>query len=331
MPTLPVHIDDAVLAETLAEGMTEVEERLLKSVESSKDLLDTAARHLVDAGGKRLRPFMVLLAAEFGDGRNPDVVAAAVATELTHIGTLYHDDVMDGAATRRGVPSAHSVWGSRVAVQTGNFLFARSSQLLSGLGEAAIRIHAETFGDLVDGQSAEVCGPGGESDELDHHLRVLNGKTASLFSASGKLGSLLSGAPPEVTECLGRACVAWGLAFQLSDDVRDVTNETAVSGKDPGTDLREGVATLPVMFALRSARPSDARLVQLLEPGRELTDPELLAEALGLLRRHPAIEMARAEVRKWSDVARYEIRALPEVPARAAFETLCDYVVELTH
>lgn len=329
MPTLPVHIDDAVLAGTLAEGMAVVEDRLLESVESGEELLHTAARHLVGAGGKRLRPFMVLLAAEFGGGRNSEVVSAAVATELTHIGTLYHDDVMDGAVTRRGVPSAHVVWGSRVAVQTGNFLFARASQLLAGLGEPAIRIHAETFGHLVDGQSAEVCGPESATDALGHHLRVLNGKTASLFSASGKLGSLLSGAPPEVTECLGRACVAWGLAFQLSDDVRDVTNERAVSGKEPGTDLREGVATLPVMFALQSARPSDARLVQLLEPG-ELTDPDLLAEALDLLRAHPAIEMARAEVRKWSDVARYEIRALPEVPARAAFETLCDYVVELT-
>lgn len=157
---------------------------------------------------------------------------------------------------------------------------------------------------------------------------MLNGKTAWLFSASGKLGSVLSGAPPEVTECLGRACVAWGLAFQLSDDVRDVTDERAMSGKEPGADLREGVATLPVMFALQSARPSDARLLQLLEPG-EFTDPELLAEALDLLRRHPAIEMARAEVRKWSDVARCEIRTRPEVPARDAFETLCDYVIEL--
>jgi len=310
--------------------MAAVEERLLTSVASGKDLLDTAARHLVGAGGKRLRPFLVLLAAEFGEGRNARVEAAAVATELTHIGTLYHDDVMDGAVTRRGVPSAHSVWGSRVAVQTGNFLFARATQLLAGLGEAAIRIHAETFGHLVDGQSAEACGPLPQDDAISHHFRVLTGKTASLFSASGQLGSLLSGAPPEVTECLGRACVAWGLAFQLSDDVRDVTDETTVSGKTPGTDLREGVATLPVMYALQSARPGDARLVELLGSG-ELTDPDQLAEALDLLRGHPAIHRARAEVRKWSDVARYEIRALPEVPARAAFESLCDYVVDLTY
>ncbi|WEO95430.1 polyprenyl synthetase family protein [Streptomyces sp. FXJ1.172] len=327
---LPVEVADAGLAEKLTQNMEQVEEHLLAAVATENELLATSARHLISAGGKRLRPFLVLLGAQFGS--EPDlgpILSAAVSMELTHIGTLYHDDIMDEATIRRGVPSAHALWGSSVAVLTGDFLFARASQLIAELGQSAIELHARTFMRLCEGQSAETAGPQSDSDRLNHHIGVLSDKTASLFSASGELGSMLAGAPGDVTVRIGRACEAWGVAYQLSDDVLDVTSAAGESGKPPGADLREGVPTLPMIYVLRSSLPSDQRLVELLRSG-QLTDPALHAEALSLLQEHPAIDMARAEVQKWANIARREIRDLPSSPARDVFEALCDFVVTKT-
>jgi heptaprenyl diphosphate synthase len=256
-------------------------------------------------------------------------VPAAVAIELTHLATLYHDDVMDEAAVRRATPSANARWDNTVAILTGDFLFARASRILADLGAEAIRIQAETFGRLVTGQIAETIGPRPDEDPLDHYLSVITEKTASLIATSGQFGAMFSGAPAGVAARITPACAALGVAFQLSDDILDVASDSAQSGKTPGTDLREGVRTLPVLHALRSAGPGDARLVELLSLG-ELTDPALHAEALGLLRAHPAMQTARADLRRWSDAAREEILGLPDVPARAAFEALCEYVVERT-
>ncbi|MGW0881072.1 polyprenyl synthetase family protein [Streptomyces sp. NPDC002671] len=322
-------VADAGLAEDLTRNMELAEQHLLASVESDHGLLTESARHLINAGGKRLRPFLVLLGSQFGEQRDERILSAAVAMELTHIGTLYHDDIMDEATIRRGVPSAHALWGGKVAVLTGDFLFARASRLVAELGESAIQLHARTFSRLCVGQSAETAGPQSQDDRLHHHIGVLSDKTASLFSASGELGSALAGAPGEVTAGISRACEAWGIAYQLLDDVLDVTSETDESGKPAGADLREGVPTLPMIFALRSALPADQRLVELLTSGR-LTDPDLHSEALALLQEHPAIDMARAEVQKWANLARREIRALPGCPARDVFESLCDYVVNKT-
>ncbi|MEV6766853.1 polyprenyl synthetase family protein [Streptomyces sp. NPDC051105] len=327
---LPVEVADAELADELTRHMKLVEEQLLAAVETDLELLAASSRHLITAGGKRLRPFLVLLGSQFGnrwDERR--ILSGAVSVELTHIGTLYHDDVMDEATIRRGVPSAHAVWGTSVAVLTGDFFFSRASQLVAELGDEATRLHARTFVRLCEGQSAETAGPSSEDDRLNHHIGVLGNKTASLFAASGELGSLLSGAPGEITACIRRACEAWGIAYQLSDDVLDVTSGADQSGKPPGADLREGVPTLPMIYALRSSLAADTRLVELLRSG-QLTDDTLHAEALKLLQEHPAIDMARADVRKWANIARQEIRNLPNSPARAVFEELCDFVVEKT-
>jgi len=242
-------------------------------------MLAATARHLILVGGKRLRPFIVLLASRFGDRRDPRVVPAAAVVELTHIGSLYHDDVMDEALIRRGVPSAHTIWGNSVAVLTGDFLFARAARLISGLGPEAIQVHAKAFSRLAEGQSAETVGPDAEADPLGHYLDVLGGKKASLFAASAEIGSLLAEAPPATTASLARACEAWGLAFQLADDVLDITSDSARSGKPVGTDLREGVPTLPALYVLKSSSPSDARLIDLLSSG-QLTDPDVHSEAL---------------------------------------------------
>jgi heptaprenyl diphosphate synthase len=328
-PILPVEVSDVALAADLADGMALVEEQLLQAADARDAELTEAARHLIAAGGKRLRPFLVLLGAQFGNPKDERIVPAAAAMELTHIATLYHDDVMDRAAVRRGVPSANALWGESVAVLTGDFLLARASILVADCGDAAIRLQVKAFARLVEGQLAETAGPQSEGDPFSHHFNVLANKTASLFASSGALGGLLSGAPPEVTACIQRACESWGMAYQLSDDVLDLTSDFARSGKPPGADLRSGVPTFPMLHALRSPLPSDTRLVELLRSGR-LADPALHAEALALLRAHPSIDLARAEVEKWAEAARSEIVTLPDIPARAAFESLCDFVVEST-
>jgi heptaprenyl diphosphate synthase len=236
---------------------------------------------------------------------------------------------MDEAVVRRGSDSANSRWGNTVAILTGDYLFAKASAILADLGQEAIRIQAETFERLVTGQIAETVGCRPGDDPLEHYMRVVTEKTASLIATSGQFGAMFSGAPPSVVGRITPACAALGVAFQLSDDILDVASESAQSGKTPGTDLREGVRTLPMLHALRSAGRANGRLIDLLSMG-ELTDPALHQEALGLLRDHPAMEMAKADTRQWAEVARTQILGLPDVPARSAFEALCEFVVERT-
>ena len=324
-----MELPDAALAADVVDGLARVEDGLRKGARADHDLLAQTAGYGIEAGGKRFRATLVLLAAQFGNPRDPRIVPAAVAIELTHLATLYHDDVMDEAAVRRGLPSANARWDNSVAILAGDFLFARASLILAGLGPDAVRIQAETFARLVAGQIAETIGPRPGEDPLKHYLGVITEKTASLIATSGRFGAMFSGAPESVAAHITPACEALGIAYQLCDDILDVASESEQSGKTPGTDLREGVLTLPAVHALRSVGPGDARLVELLSRG-ELTDPTLHAEALALLRAHPAMEMARTDTRRWAERARNEILALPDVPARAAFEALCEYVVERT-
>ncbi len=326
---VPLDLAGPDVAAEVIEGLARVEAGLRQAARAQHPLLDETSVHLMEAGGKRFRATLVLLAAQFGNPRDDRVVPAAVAIELTHLATLYHDDVMDEADVRRGSPSANSRWGNSVAILTGDFLFACASKILADLGPEAVRIQAETFCRLVSGQIAETIGPRPGQDGLDHYMNVITEKTASLIATSGQFGAMFSGAPAGVEARIAPACAALGVAWQLSDDILDVTSEPSQSGKTPGTDLREGIKTLPVLHALRSAGPADGRLVELLSGG-DLADPGKCAEALELLRAHPAMLEAKADLRRWADLARDEILALPEVPARSAFEALCDFVVERT-
>jgi heptaprenyl diphosphate synthase len=323
---LPV---DGALAEDVQERLGHVEELLLSSVRSDDALLGEASKHLMEAGGKRFRPMLVLLASHFGNPGGAGVIAAAVVVELTHLATLYHDDVMDEAVLRRGEASANSRWTNTVAILTGDYLFARASDLLADLGPEAVRIQARTFARLVRGQIQETIGPAPDADPLKHYLQVVADKTASLIATSGQFGALMAGAPPHVVDTITSACEKIGVAFQLSDDILDIASESHESGKTPGTDLREGIHTLPMLHVLATQDAGDARLRDLLVDA-DLTDDALHAEALTLLRAHPAMERARADLRRWTEDARTELGMLPPSPARAAFEALCDFVVSRT-
>ena len=338
---VPVDFPDSALAAEVLDDLARVEASLMETAHPDDHLFTEASRHSIAAGGKRFRALLVLLAAQFGDPKDPRVLQAAVAIELTHLATLFHDDVMDEAEVRRGQPSVNSRWSNSVAILTGDFLFAEASRILADLGPEAVRIQAETFGRLVAGQLAETIGPRPGQDPLEHYMHVITEKTGSLIATSGQFGALFSGAPAEVAARIAVACEQLGVAWQLSDDVIDIASDSAQSGKTPGTDLRQGVRTLPVLYALRSTatagqpaaqagRPdADQRLRWLLAEA-DLADEALLTEALALLRAHPALAEARAHVLSWAQGARNDFMALPDVPARAAFLALCDFVEKRT-
>jgi heptaprenyl diphosphate synthase len=320
-------VRDQVLDTDIRVGLAAVEEALLEATKSDVPFIHGAAQHLVRAGGKRFRPLLSLLAAQFGDPQAPGVVPSAVVVELTHLATLYHDDVMDEASVRRGVASANARWDNSVAVLTGDFLFARASHVLAGLGPDAVRIQAGAFERLVTGQILETAGPAAGRDPIDHYFDVLSGKTGSLVAVSCRFGSLMAGADEKVVETLTQYGERIGIAFQLADDVLDISSDGRESGKTPGTDLREGVATLPVLH-LRSGGydgPADRRLISLLDG--DLADEGRHAEALGLLRDHPALEQARRDAVRFAQEARALLDPLPECSARTALDALCEAVV----
>ncbi len=317
---------DDVLELTMRDVLQQVETALLEAATADTDLVTEAARHVIAAGGKRFRPLLVVLAAQFGaEATQDDIVRAAVVVELTHVASLYHDDVMDEALIRRAAPSANARWGNSVAILVGDFLFARASDLVAELGPDYVKLQARTFARLVQGQIAETVGPG-EADALEHYLAVMADKTGSLIATSAVFGAKLAAATDEIQRAMQAFGEEIGVVFQLSDDIIDITSDE--TGKMPGTDLREGVPTLPTLLARRSTDPADARLHELLDG--DLSSDQALAEALELLRRHPAVDEARTEVRRRADRARAHLAPLPEGPAKAALAELCDTVVTRT-
>ncbi|MBW1602565.1 polyprenyl synthetase family protein [Streptomyces sp. JJ66] len=324
-----LNVRDQALEADVQAGLAAVERGLMEATKSDVPFITEAAQHLVRAGGKRFRPLLTLLSAQFADPYAPGVVPAAVVVELTHLATLYHDDVMDEADVRRGVPSANANWDNSVAVLTGDFLFARASHVLADLGPEAVRIQAEAFERLVTGQILETAGPREGQDAIEHHLDVLAGKTGSLIAVACRFGALMSGAGERLVSVLSQYGERIGTAFQLADDVLDIASDGHESGKTPGTDLREGIATLPVLhlraLAASGGSALDRELVRLLEG--DLTDDARHADALAGLRAHPALDLARRDAVAHAEQARAALAPLPPHPAKDALAALCDGVV----
>jgi heptaprenyl diphosphate synthase len=333
VPRLPASLGldaaDPELVETITNDLIRVEDVLLRIVRSDVDFVNQAATHLVKAGGKRFRPLFTLLAAQFGPrkgGATDEVITAAAAVELVHLATLYHDDVMDEATMRRGTNTVNARWDNTIAILTGDFLFAHASGLVAELGSDAARIIAETMGQLVTGQMRETVGPGEGDDPVKHYLDVIGQKTGSLIATSGRYGGMFSHAAPEHTVALQRFGELIGTAFQISDDIIDIASPADESGKTPGTDLREGVKTLPMLYAL--AQDPEPRLVELL--AGPITGDDEVDEALTLLRKSPGLEQAVRTLGDYADRASAELAVLPPCSARDALEMLARYVVART-
>jgi heptaprenyl diphosphate synthase len=325
---LAVSFTDPVLEASVRAKLDEIEHALSHAVQSDDPFVGDAASYLVDAGGKRFRPLVTVLASHFGDPGEPEIVPAAVVCEITHLATLYHDDVMDEADVRRGAPSPNTRWGNTVAILTGDFLFSRASNLLADLGPEAVRLQARTFERLVVGQIHETVGPVDGQDPIEHYLSVLADKTGSLIATSAEFGAMFAGVPAPLVETLRNFGEEIGVAFQISDDILDIASSSSESGKTPGTDLREGVHTLPVLYALRGGGAESARLRQLL--ASPLLDDGDHAEALQLLRGSDSLAEARVTLSAYAARARQLLVDLPDLPARGALETLCDVVVART-
>ncbi|MGC4176063.1 polyprenyl synthetase family protein [Demequina sp.] len=320
------------LDEALQSRLALVEERLRDAVSQSDRLADATSRHLVNAGGKRLRPALALLTAHLGDASRPEVVDAAVVVELTHLATLYHDDVMDSAPTRRGAPAAHEVWGNSVAILTGDLLFARASAVVAGLGPQAVRIQAETFERLCLGQLHETVGPSADDDAIEFYLQVLADKTGSLIATSARFGAMFAGCAPAVVQQVTRYGELAGVAFQLADDVIDVRSDAATTGKTPGTDLREGVATMPVLLLRRrvasGGSAEDSDLLAAIDG--DLSSDEALAAVVAWLSTHPVVDETAALAAQWAARAKEAIAMLPEGDVKASLIDFADSLVART-
>ena len=314
------------LEATLIEQMAQVEALLRSHTKSDYPFVDETAHHLVAAGGKRLRPLLTLLTAQFGDSTRQEVIAAAVACEITHLATLYHDDVMDEAQLRRGVESANVRWSNTIAILTGDFLFAKSSDLLADLGAEAVRLQARTFERLVIGQIMEVQGPNPGQDPLEHYLKVVADKTGSLIAASARYGGMVSGAPSEITDIVTAFGEKIGVAFQLADDVIDIASESSQSGKTPGTDLREGVLTLVTLNVMKSTDLADRELQKLLSA--PIKDEAIVQQILSELRGHKALSQSHEQLHRIARQARLLLGPLPICDATGALMSLCDAVIE---
>ena len=313
------------LEATIAAGLAETETILNQRIEGRYLFANETARHLVVAGGKRFRPLITILGALVGEGINQNVIKAAAVCELTHLATLYHDDVMDEAPLRRGVESANNRWGNSVAILTGDYLFAKMSQILAELGPEAVKLQADTFERLVIGQILETQGPG-SSDPLEHYLQVVADKTGSLIATSLRFGSMFAGCSREEIDTLTEFGEKIGIAFQLADDIIDIASDSLDSGKTPGTDLREGIPTLVTLNAMKSNDPKDASLKLALSG--PIKSEEKVQWVIQELRNHKAMAESRLQLQTIAKEARAALSPLQISETSTALYSLCDLVID---
>ena len=307
---------DKQLEAALIIDMKKVEDLMRSHIQGDYPLVVETSRHLVEAGGKRLRPLLTLISAQFGDPTNYDIIKAAVCCELTHLATLYHDDVMDDAVLRRGVISANKKWNNAVAILTGDYLFSKVSDMLADIGPEAVKLQAKTFERLVIGQIKETQGKSEGLSQIDHYMKVVADKTGSLIATSARFGALLSGASPNVVETLTKFGEKIGVAFQVADDLLDIASNETASGKTPGTDLKEGIPTLVTLFVMADNDPADKELINKLN--KPISDEDL-PNVISELRKHKALKKVQDYLSK---VATEANDLLIDLPAGAAKEAL---------
>ncbi len=306
--------------------MERLETRLFEASTSDHAQLTDIAQHLLMAGGKRFRPLLALLAAEFGPASDSRPIEAGVAVELIHLGSLYHDDVIDEADTRRGAASVNANWSNTVAILAGDFLMARASEVAAThLSQESVRLLAATYAELVEGQTREL----GLVDDLDHSIAdyeaVIGGKTASLICTSARLGAMAADADPDTVEAL--ATWAWevGMVFQIADDALDLVATDDVLGKPAGSDIREGTFTMPVLLA--AAGPDGDELRALLAGPRPYSE-ETVERAVALVTGGGYVDRALDSALERLARARRALGPLPDNDAKAVLERLGSYLLD---
>jgi heptaprenyl diphosphate synthase len=321
---VPAELISPELADLVTERLTATEELLKQTCKAEIEFINEMTTHLMAAGGKRFRPLITILAATLGDASKIEVIKAAVVIELTHLATLYHDDVMDEAQLRRGAQSANARFGNAAAILTGDFLFARASELVADLGPAAVKLQAQTFERLVTGQLLETVGPAAGVDAVDHHINVLAEKTGSLIATAAQFGAEFSGAAESDVIAMRNFGEAIGIAFQLTDDIIDLTSVAEESGKVPGTDLLEGVPTLTTLLIQQANKTEDQELINRL---RNQVTPELLPSLLNDIRTHWAIDQAKDVAIDWAERAKSAIQNISNPMTKATLVSICDATI----
>lgn len=331
-------VRDRAAAKRMRKELELIEAGLTEHLQFASPVADAPARYLLEAGGKRIRPALTVLASWLGDGPDERVRTAAMAVEMTHLASLYHDDVMDDARLRRGVPAAQTVWSNSVAILAGDLLFARASGLVSGMGEAAIKLQAQTFERLCLGQLHETVGPEPGEEPIAHYLTVLADKTGALIASAARLGAMLSGAPGDYFEPIAHYGERIGVAFQLVDDVIDLSAREELTGKRAGTDLRAGVATLPMLLLRQRAAQSgeqaanDAALVSRIDDGVAAiasgADTSVLDAAVAQLRDHEVTAETHETARRWAADAVRALEPLPDSDVKRALGAMAEAIVD---
>ncbi|MFQ5523999.1 MAG: polyprenyl synthetase family protein [Acidimicrobiia bacterium] len=308
------------------EGLERVEERLLEASAAEDAYLTKIAQHLLLAGGKRFRPLLTLLAAEFGNPVDRRPIEAAVAVELIHVGSLYHDDVIDEADTRRGAASVNANWTNTLAILAGDFLMARASEVAAThLSQESVRLLATTYAELVQGQTRELQLSGDLNHSIGDYHEVIGGKTASLIRTSARLGAVAADATPEVIEALSTWAWELGMVFQIADDALDLVADEATLGKPAGSDIREGTFTAPVL--LGADGPDGPRIRSLLE-GDLPYDDDAVEEVIALVRAGGFIEAVLSDAKDRLARADSLLESLPSSEARSILKGLGEHLLD---
>lgn len=303
-----------------------VETRLLEVSASSEPFLTQIAQHLIQAGGKRFRPLVAQLAAEFGPTDDGRAVDAGAAVELIHLGSLYHDDVIDEAESRRGAESVNANWSNTIAILAGDYLLARASELAaSRLGLESVELLATTYAELVEGQTLELHLTNDLSHSRDEYFKIVAGKTASLIRTSARLGALATDAERPAVEALSEWAWELGVVFQMTDDALDLVATDDYLGKPAGSDIQEGVFTLPVLYALEGA--NGERVRELLSDGKPFT-AEAVSEVIDLVRDGGHVERVLADALERAERAERHIVNLPDSDAKVVLKSLGAYLLD---
>ncbi len=312
-----------------AADMAAVDTLIRTRLASDVVLINQIAEHIVSAGGKRLRPMLVLLAGRACGAPGPEHHQLAAIIEFIHTSTLLHDDVVDESDLRRGRSTANAIWGNAASVLVGDFLYSRSFQLMVELDRMPVmRILADTTNRIAEGEVLQLLHVRNPDTDEAAYLRVIERKTAVLFAAGTRLGALASGADEATQQALYDYGMALGYAFQIADDVLDYTADAADLGKNLGDDLAEGKATLPLIHAIAHAEGATReRLRAIVEQG----DHDALPEAMAAIRASGGIEYSRARAFEFAAAAEAALDALPDNDATAALRGLARYAVERTH
>jgi heptaprenyl diphosphate synthase len=317
-------LTDLVPIPQVWERLDRVEKRLIEASQANDAFLTEIAQHGLIAGGKRFRPLLAQLTAEFGPHLDDRAIDAGAAVELIHLGSLYHDDVIDEAITRRGAASVNANWSNTIAILAGDFLMARASEVAaSTLGQEAVRLLARTYAELVEGQTLEL--------QVDHNLnhgpgeyyRIIGGKTASLIRTSARLGAMASDADPGTVEAVSTWAWELGMVFQITDDALDLVATDGYLGKPAGSDIGEGKFTLPVLLALTG--PEGARIAELLSA--RPYPSEAVAEVIDLVRSGGYVDRALEEAAARTDTAQRAVATLPDGPAKDVLGSLGTYLL----